>query len=208
MFRTRFHLLLLVTLSLTIGTALAADKPPLTKELINRFFATFEEIEALGIEDPIDSEKEDNFWYIADDGKLLAEHLRSAPLAGKIKKIAKSHGFSSLEELTSVLSRFSSAAIAVQLEKNPGMKPSKQQLEEAKKAQAQMREQMLAAGMPEAMIDNQIKEIDKMNSMWGQLENIGKKADPKDVKFARQNMDYLEKLMPDDEEEQMPGMME
>jgi len=163
----------------------------LNKELMDRFFSVGKQLEQLESKYP-DLELEENVVdLLSNNGKPLADYIAQTPAHADVKKIVKSHGFSSLEEYTGLASRFLTAMFAVAAEQMPANMKANFDPQKI----AEMRTQMLNAGMPQEMVNQQVQRMESAIASMEAASEAAKHATPADMSFVRDNWTYLEEQM-------------
>ncbi|SMF23097.1 hypothetical protein SAMN02745866_01473 [Alteromonadaceae bacterium Bs31] len=181
-----FRHIIATSLMLLLSCSAMAAKP-LSKDMVERFFSTMEQAEVLAKQYPV-LENEQGPSMMLQGGKAFEEYVKKSGAYADFLKIVKKNGFSSVEEIGSLIKRITVAMYAAQAPQM-GSAPDSEKLEQML---AQTKKQYLDAGLPEADAEKMLEPMIEMYEMFQMMNKEIKTADPADLAFVKKNIDYFQ----------------
>lgn len=173
-----FFACLLFSLSLVTS---AAESFTLTLDMLDKFKAAQPAIEAATKKYPDFDEDDIKLdMLLENNGQGVVESLRTTGAYGELNGITKKHGFESIGQYVELMSRLMRARTALEFKnQNPADMAQIENMDVAG-----MRSQMLAQGLPEAMVDSQLAQMEEMKQMFITTKKAAESASEADLAFV------------------------
>ncbi|WP_075184854.1 hypothetical protein [Teredinibacter haidensis] len=184
-------------LAVSFSGVFADSTAPLSNSLLDKMSKVQTQLLLLADRYPeLENDSMDKMEF-GDGGKSMAAFLKGTPVYKELLNTVEANGFTSLEEFTAVYSRVFVAMLSLKTEQ---LSPKVTEQFSADRV-AEMKKQLLSSGLPEEMIDEQVKHMTAAMNMYSKATAAAKNADPKDIQFVRDNAAQVAQLFNDGDDE-------
>ncbi len=186
---------IIIAFILLSQSLLAYASQPFSKELITSFYATVDKLDKLEVKYPEVFKNIDRF-SISEQSKII-NYIKSSNAYPDIASALSSNGFVSLNEFLDVSERFMGSLYSVQMQKMP---KGAEYLKNMEKALEDNIKVMKKEGAPKDMIKDMEMELQMMKKETNEMQLASKNASKSDIKFVKDNFDWLISVMPEEKD--------
>lgn len=168
----------------------------LNRQLVKSFYATSDKLDALEAKYPQEFKRMDDFSLEEKD--KITGYIKSISAYPEIRSLLSANGFSSVDEFFDVSYRIMGSMYTVQMQKLTPQE--KRQMDAMNQSFEESVKMMKQNGMPDSMIAGMKAQLQDMQNQQLVMQQLANSASKADIKFARENFDWLMKMMPEEEE--------